>query len=54
MILQPILVPVKGAPDIVLSVNPQYPDAAILGDRSAARSHRFSGPEALRKISNIA
>ena len=26
MILQPILVPVKGAPDIVLSVNPQYPD----------------------------
>ncbi len=26
MILQPILEPVKGAPDIVLSVNPQYPD----------------------------
>jgi hypothetical protein len=26
MTLQPILVPVKGAPDIILSVNPQYPD----------------------------
>ena len=26
MILQPFLVPVKGAPDLTLSVNPQYPD----------------------------
>ncbi len=26
MTLQPLLTPVKGAPDFVLSVNPQYPD----------------------------
>ena len=26
MTLQPLLAPVKGAPDFILSVNPQYPD----------------------------
>jgi len=26
MTLQPLLVPVKGAPDFILSINPQYPD----------------------------
>ena len=25
MTLQPILAPVKGAPDFILSINPQYP-----------------------------
>jgi len=42
-VLQPILVPVNGAPDIVLSIDPEYPDELVV----------FLGLAMLEKVPNL-
>jgi len=52
MTLQPILTPVKGAPDIILSVNPQYPDElyVFLGMALLERVPRFEDHIAFKML----